>query len=102
MPELYKPKSKPYPLSALHQSGQYVRVRCRYCKRTHNYHPLDLIQLFGDVDVDSLMERITCEGCTVSLIDVSGFLPTGSEAVGLKLRRLVAIRIRREPVWREG
>jgi hypothetical protein len=34
-------------------------------------------------------------------LDVSSFLPTGTEAVGLRIRRLVALKIRRIPVWRE-
>jgi hypothetical protein len=56
MPEQYHPKKKDYPLSRLNQgSRQLVRVHCRYCKRTHNYFPDDLIEIFGDVDVDSLM-----------------------------------------------
>ncbi|OHV87899.1 hypothetical protein ORS3428_03735 [Mesorhizobium sp. ORS 3428] len=38
-----------------------MRVRCRYCKRQHNYAPSDLIQVFGDVDVDSLAYRMKCE-----------------------------------------
>lgn len=102
MPEPYWPKRKDYPLSNLNQGRQMVRVRCSYCKRTHNYFPSDLIQIFGDVDVDSLMRRMKCEGCnSPSSIRVEAFSPTGSEAVGLRIRRLVAIKIQRVPVWRE-
>ena len=46
---------------ALITSRSLVRVRCTYCKRQHNYLPEDLIQIFGDVDVDSLMQRMVCE-----------------------------------------
>lgn len=35
--------------------------QCRYCKRLYNYFPDDLIQIFGDVDVDSLAHRMNCE-----------------------------------------
>ncbi|MER8376496.1 hypothetical protein NKH19_28560 [Mesorhizobium sp. M1338] len=34
-------------------------------------------------------------------LDVEAFVPTGQEAVGLRIRRLVAIKINRVPVWRE-
>ena len=103
MPEPYWPKTKDYPLSRLNDGGmRLVRVRCGYCKRTHNYFPADLIQIFGDVDVDSLMDRMRCEnGTDHGRLDVKAFAPTGTEAVGLRIRRLVAIKIRRVPVWRD-
>lgn len=34
-------------------------------------------------------------------LDVSRLVPTAGEAVGLKIRKLVAIKIRRIPVWKE-
>ncbi|NGO56201.1 hypothetical protein [Allomesorhizobium camelthorni] len=102
MPEPYWPKKKDYLLSNLNDGRQMVRVRCCYCRRTHNYFPSDLIQIFGDVDVDSLMCRMKCEGCnSPGSIRVDAFSPTGSEAVGLRVRRLVAIKIQRVPVWRD-
>ncbi|MBN9255310.1 MULTISPECIES: hypothetical protein [unclassified Mesorhizobium] len=102
MPEQYWPKSKIFPLSQLNEQRSLVRVKCRYCKRLHNYFPSDLIQIFGDVDVDSLMYRMICEGGKDhGRLDVSTFIPSGSEAVGLRIRRLEAIRIRREPQWRD-
>jgi hypothetical protein len=90
-----------YPLSALNQSRSLVRVACRYCKRVHNYYPDDLIQIFGAVDVDWLVTRMRCEAGGHGRLDVSSFLPTGSEAVGLRIRRLAALKIRRVPVRRE-
>jgi hypothetical protein len=78
-----------------------LRVRCTSCKLTHVYHPADLLQIFGDVDVDSLMGRMSCEGCGLKGMDVRIFLPSGSERVGLKIRKLVSIKIKRIPVWRE-
>jgi hypothetical protein len=82
---------------------QLVRVRCAYCKRVHHYRPDDLIQIFGDVDVDSLARRTTCEtgGEDHGMLQVSALSPTGREAVGLRIRRLVALRIKREPIWRD-
>lgn len=99
MPSPYK--TKPYPLSNLVNGRNLVRVRCPYCKRQHVYFPEDLIEIFGDVDVDSLMTRMKCVNGDHATLDVSSFRPTGREAVGLKIRRLVAIKISRVPVWRE-
>ena len=79
-----------------------MRVTCHYCKRSHGYYPDDLIQIFGDIDVDSLMGRMRCEAGDHGPMDVRGFVPTGSEAVGLRIRRLVALKIRRVSVWRDG
>ena len=101
MTEPYWPKTKIYPLSQLVDRLDLVRVRCRYCKLTHNYLPADLIVIFGDVDVDSLMDRMSCEGCKSQGLDVSTFLPSGPERVGLRIRRLVSIKIKRFPIWRE-
>ncbi|WP_192183280.1 hypothetical protein [Mesorhizobium amorphae] len=102
MPETYAPKRRDYPLSNLNDTLRLVRVRCRYCKRSHNYFPSDLIQIFGDVDVDSLMDRMKCEnGADHGKLEVEAFSPTGREAVNLRIRRLVALKIHRVPVWRE-
>jgi hypothetical protein len=102
MPETYAPKRKDYPLSALNDGLRLVRVRCAYCKRQHCYYPDDLIRIFGDVDVDSLSFRMKCEtdpahGHPV----VEAFAPTGREAVGLRIRRLKALKILTVPVWKE-
>lgn len=101
MPEPYWPKTKIYPLSSLNDGMRLVRVACRYCKKVHNYRPDDLIQIFGDVDVDSLMHRMKCENGDHGTLDVNAFSPSGREAVGLRIRRLVALKIHRVPVWRE-
>lgn len=79
-----------------------VRIHCRYCKRTTHYHPEDLIYVFGDVDIDSLARRMKCENGDHSVLDVGTVIPSGRDAVGIRLRRLVGFRIKRVPVWREG
>lgn len=100
MPEPYRRHD--FPLSRLNEHLQLVRVTCRYCKRSNVYRPDDLIQIFGDVDVDSLMHRMKCEGGSDhGQLDVKGFLPSGSELVGLRIRRLAAIRFQRVPVWKD-
>ncbi|MER9330610.1 hypothetical protein [Mesorhizobium sp. M0488] len=76
MPETYAPKDRDFPLSKLNDTMRLVRVRCRYCKRLHNYAPSDLIQIFGDVD--SLAFRIKCEnGNDHGRLEVEAFVPTG-------------------------
>ncbi|MCT2579094.1 MULTISPECIES: hypothetical protein [unclassified Mesorhizobium] len=96
LPETYGPKRRDFPLSSLNDTMRLVRVRCRCCKRQHNYHPSDLIQILGDVDVDSLAYRMKCEnGVDHGMLDVEAFVPTGREGVGLRIRRLVAIKINR-------
>jgi hypothetical protein len=46
---------------------------------------------------------LKCEGCiSGGTLRVGSFSPTGSEVVGLRIRRLVAIKIQRMPVWRDG
>lgn len=102
MPEPYWPKKGDYPLSRLNEGGiTLVRVTCRYCKRSHNYRPDDLIQIFGDMDTDDLMHRMKCERGHSGSMAVESFSPTGKEAVGLRIRRLVAIKIQRIPIWRD-
>jgi hypothetical protein len=59
-----------------------VRASCRYCKTTHNYFPTDLIQIFEDVDVDSLMTRIKCENGDHGRLKVEAISPTGKERLG--------------------
>lgn len=99
MPEPYK--SKPFPLSSLNDGRRLVRVSCAYCRRAHHYYPSDLIEIFGDVDVDSLMRRMKCEAGDHGFMRVEAVYPSGKESVGLKIRRLVSIKIRRIPIWRE-
>ena len=99
MPEPYRRHD--FPLSRLNDHLQLVRVRCAYCKRSHVYRPHDLIQVFGDVDVDSLMGRMRCEGGDHGPLDVKGFMPSASDMVGLRIRRLAAIKFQRVPIWRD-
>jgi len=91
-----------YPVSKLIQHRLILRVRCHTRKTLHHYRPEDLIQIFGDADVNSLHRRRKCEQCRRnSALSVDFFQPVGSDAIGLKIRRLVAIKLLRVPVWRE-
>lgn len=103
MPEPYWPKSKhSYRLSDASRNQTIARVRCAYCKRTVHYNPVDLIVIFGDIEVDDLMDKMKCEGGKDhGRLDVRCISPSGADAVGLKLRRLVSIQLKRVPIWRE-
>ena len=94
-------RTKPYPLSNLNDARELVSVRCAYCKREHAYYPTDLMQLFGDVDVDSLSVRMTCENGGHGSLRVERIFSGSREMVGKKIRRLVAIKIKRVPIWSE-
>lgn len=79
-----------------------VSDRCHTCNTLHHYRPEDVLQIFGDVDANSLHRRIKCERCRSNLaMSVDYFQPTGAEIVGMKIRRLVAIKLLRVPIWRE-
>ena len=79
-----------------------MRVRCHACRTLHHYRPEDVLQIFGDVDANSLHHRMKCERCRNNLaLSVDYFQPVGAEAVGMKIRRLVAIKLQRVPIWRE-
>ena len=99
MPEPYK--RQPYPLSNLNDGARFVKVTCAYCKRTHHYFPTDLMQIFGDVDVDSLADRMRCIAGDHGTLRVEAISPTGREGVGMRVRRLVGFKIKRIPVWKE-
>lgn len=100
MPDPYWPKTKEYVLSNV-LGRDLIRTTCRYCKQSHAYRPEDLIYIYGDVGIDSLMDRMKCEAGEHGYLDVTTFAPTGSQAVGLKVRKLVRVDIKRIPVWRE-
>lgn len=103
MPEPYWPKNKnAYYLSNADRNRSIIRVRCAYCKRTAYYNPVDLILIFGDVEVDDLMRRMKCEsGKEHGMLAVDCISPCGEDAIRIKLRRLDSIRLKRIPIWRE-
>jgi len=96
-------KTTPFPLSKLNDARDLVMVGCAYCRRVHVYYPTDLTQLFGDADVDSLARRMICESVPGGhgVLRVERIFSGSREMVGVKIRRLVAIKVRRIPVWRE-
>ena len=103
MPEqTSKRRSTILPLSNAALAGQLVWAECRYCPGRRHYDPADLQRLLGDVDVHVLARRMRCERCGRSdgmTADV--ILPVAAERERITVRRLVGVRVRREPVWAE-
>jgi hypothetical protein len=92
-------------LSSAVQHGQLVWVDCGYCHDRHGrryYDPGDLIRLFGDVDVTRLSRAMKCERCGRSdNIECDVILPVAAERERMSVRRLVKIKVRKSPVWRD-
>lgn len=104
MPEPYWPKRKnSYTLGdAERLPGRLVRIRCRYCKREHYYEIADLRVLLGNIEVDDVAYSMKCSGCgkdrtlELELLSISA-----EDRQKTTVRRLVAIRYLRRPVWRD-
>jgi hypothetical protein len=89
-------------LSAAHDVGQLVRIRCLHCRLTRNYLPDDLNRLIGDIEIDRLEQRMRCQKCHLTdYIQVTLWFPTAEERQHLTVRRLVKIKTHRIPVWRD-
>jgi hypothetical protein len=105
MPEQH-PKNRPpngsWTLSQAHDVGQLVGVRCGHCPGKRYYRPGCLIQLFGNMECHSLEVSMSCERCgRGDEIRARVFIPTAQERMQMKVRRLVAIMIKRVPVWKD-
>lgn len=89
-------------LSRAHDVGQLVRVRCRLCPGWRHYMPDDLRRLLGDVDVHGIARRMRCELCgRRDEMQAEVFIPVAAERMRLTVRRLVDIKVRKVPVWRD-
>ncbi|MER2534653.1 MAG: hypothetical protein ABTQ31_05760 [Rhizobiaceae bacterium] len=102
MPEPYWPKFWKKNAFTLVDAGKQnflVKVSCRYCKRARLFETADLVETFGDMEVDHLAEKLRrCNGCKKThTLQVGVLLRTESEAATLIRRRLV----KRRPVWRD-
>ena len=97
-----KPRGAIVRLSQAHEWGMLIRVRCGYCRTTKHYFPDDLRKILGDIDCEIIDRRMKCEGCGKGeYIDARGASLTGAEKNGLRVRRLVAIKVKKVPVWRD-
>ena len=96
-----KPRRLVQTLSKAHEVGQLIRVRCFNCNITRHYLPGDLAKLVGDIpfwDVDRYMR---CERCKRRDLDVDILLPSASEGLKIRVRRLVEVRMVRRVIWRD-
>jgi hypothetical protein len=101
MPE-QPPSKRPsaWTLSKANDSGQLVRVRCAHCNITRHYLPADLQWLVGDIPADAI--RMRCEKCGKrEWMRVSFENLPAAERQGIRIRRLVEIKLRRVPVWQD-
>ncbi|WP_292643949.1 hypothetical protein [Mesorhizobium sp.] len=93
-------------LSSAVQNGQLVWVDCGYCHDRYGrryYDPRDLMQLFGDVDVNHLGRAMKCERCgRKDNIECDVIVPVAAERARITVRRLAKIEVRIRPVWRDG
>jgi hypothetical protein len=67
----------------------------------HGTLPEDLRGIFGDADVNSLSRRMRCEACRKKEISAEVLIPVASERARTTIRRLVDVKVRRVPVWRD-
>jgi predicted metal-binding protein len=92
----------PWTLSKAHDTGQLVCVSCGLCPGKRYYRPADLKVVFGDMDAHSLAPFMKCERCgKKDYMRAELVTPIGEEAVRIKVRRLVRIKTKRVPVWRD-
>lgn len=81
---------------------QIVTTKCAACNSRHHYYPEDLQKLFGDIECDDIQDRIRCDRCAgreTMRVSVHGL--AASERQAIRMRRLVDIKIRKVPVWRD-
>lgn len=89
-------------MSAFEANGQLIKITCTWCKLSHWYFPGDLRIIFGDVGFRDIENRFRCQKCgKKEYLKADIELPSAKERVGMKVRRLVAIKIIRRPVWTE-
>jgi len=103
MPEKNRPPryAERWTLSKAHDAGQLIRIRCYSCHARRLYRPSDLKELLGNRDRDSLTRGMRCEKCGNKELHCEFWSPTAAELQGQTVRRLVAIKILRRPVWRD-
>lgn len=100
MPEPYWPKHRKknsFTLSDAGRNNDVIKVSCRYCKRARLYETGDLIEAFGDIEVDDVIVKMhECRQCRSSFhsLDVSAIGRRDRAARGI-------IRRKRVLVWRD-
>ena len=96
-----KPRRLVQTLSKAHEVGQLIRVRCFNCNITRHYLPGDLAKLVGDIPFWDVDRHMRCERCKRRDLDVDILLPSASEGLKIRVRRLVEVRMVRRVIWRD-
>lgn len=89
-------------LSRFDDGSYLVKIDCAHCRVTRFYDPADLKRLCGDIPVRRIASRFSCQICNRKDYLTSALVsPSAKERVGMKVRRLVEIRLIRKPVWED-
>ncbi|UCI33815.1 hypothetical protein [Mesorhizobium sp. B4-1-4] len=85
-----------------HNAGQVALVTCRYCNIKRYFKPAELREVFGNVSIEALRGKMTCQKCRrKEHIDAELLHLVGQEAVNVRYRRLAEIRFVRRVIWRD-
>ncbi|CCV03301.1 conserved hypothetical protein [Mesorhizobium metallidurans STM 2683] len=89
-------------LSNAHETGQLVLVRCGLCSVKRWYQPGDLREIFGDIEAELVGHKMSCERCGKNdCIHAETQNPSARERQGIRVRRLVEIRMVRRVIWKD-
>ncbi|MEI9408122.1 hypothetical protein [Mesorhizobium salmacidum] len=84
-----------------HNAGQVALIRCRNCNIKRFFKPAELREVYGNVPIETLRGRMTCQMCRTSeSIDAELLHLVGEESVSVRYRRLVGIKFVRV-IWRD-
>lgn len=85
MPEHYnKPKWRLRPvfgLGAAAELGNLLKVTCRRCRRVRYFLPADLVEIYGDREVDDCRPLFPCSRCgDYDRVVLDLYAPSGGDA----------------------
>ncbi|MCV3767149.1 hypothetical protein [Rhizobium sp. TRM95796] len=91
-----------YSLSDANTDGMLVKIKCHACSITHCYRPADLITIYGDVQLDEIAAFFRCEAYgRKAFLSADWLTAQGVDFGGIRIRRLIAVRLVRVYDWEE-
>ena len=79
-----------------------MKVRCMNCFKARHYLPADLKTVLGNVDCDDLEAYMKCERCgSGACLRAEALALSAQERQAIRVRRLVRVRLKKIPEWRE-
>ena len=105
MPERngYTRKQMAYTVAQAHLDGLLVKVTCQHCRITRLYLPKDLLTLCGPIGIHEIAQWFRCEKCDQKHNMVADWMAVyGPDVRMLRVRRLVRVKYKRVPVWKDG